>query len=144
MAHRYRAVMNGTLYNPYRFIRKGEVVVLDQPLPSPSAWLKPEDEGETILKNKLPVTPYVTEDGRAAHALAGARVQAKELVPPAPVNPAYQAQIEALQKGESIRDKEAIPTITLPTKDDKAQDEVHNETTGGDAPASTGDQDVLA
>ncbi len=102
MAYRYRAIENGTLANPYRWVRKGSVVTLDEPLDKPSKWLIPEVEADEVLNRKpLPITPYLSNQGK--------NLQPREanFVPPAPSSSDYIQQMSEVQKFEAMQDQAA-------------------------------------
>jgi hypothetical protein len=129
MAERYRAISNGTLSNPYRWVKKGETVnrsqidLTDDAL-AKSSWLLPIEAADAKLNNKpLPITPYVGQDGR------NVRPREAGFVPPAPSSTGYTQQMSEVQKLEKqIDDKAAADKAAA------GQTTINNPTT---APAQT-------
>lgn len=95
---RYRAVTNGTLSNPYRHVKAGDLVVLSEPLAKPSKWLLPEPEAHAVLSNELPVMPYMTKPGSELK---------KVLVAPVTQTSSYSQGIESLKALEALADAKA-------------------------------------
>lgn len=97
MSHKYKALTHGTLNHPYRFVEKGEIV--DLPEPIQAAWLMPLEEA---LKLKpLPITSAMNltkMDGLRAldNPHSG--------VPIVPSNPAYESQMAAIRERHAAED----------------------------------------
>mgnify|MGYP007083423899 CR=1 FL=1 len=88
---KYVATSKGTLSNPYRFIEEGETVISHEEIKA--SWLVPASEFKK--KAELPITP-LHQVCKAGQGL------------PAPVDDAYQAQIDKLVENEQKQDQKSL------------------------------------
>ncbi len=127
---KFYALENGTMGNPYRFIEKDTVLELTEAeavFYSKSRWLRPVEE------KRKPTPPLMSHMAKTVSTLAEVyQPQHSDAVS----TPSYQANIDAIQRKESIEDAIASENLAAATS-------VLAETTGGDATEGTGNQDVL-
>lgn len=100
MGTSYTAISDGTLSNPYRHVKQGEVLDLDEPVNF--KWLVPTSEFKAA-KN-LPVTPYMAD---------AKPIGQPNRTPPSYSDPMYDAQMEAVKANE-IKADTAAGIITPP------------------------------
>lgn len=67
--YKYKAIQDGTLSEPYRFVPQGTVVVLPEKLEKPSSWLVPVNQAKSLPV--IPPVPYVGADGGSANKAFG-------------------------------------------------------------------------
>ncbi len=137
MKYRYRAVKNGVLSEPYRYVKAGELVILDQEVKS--SWLVREEKYATPVD--LPITSASIEPKQLSTPNA---------IPPVPSSPAYTSAMESIKNLEAQQDGQQapVPTATVPlspavpTVGDEGTPSI--DQTSEEAPqAGTGNQDVL-
>lgn len=126
---KYRAITNGTLNNPYRFVERGEIVDLPKALEKPSKWLIPL---ETIGTKPLP-EPSIFQPELNPNDSARRLHEIK--VAPVAEQSAYQQQINTLIKHEQANPIQSAPVQSAP------EPVVENQP-GGEA-EGTGNQEVL-
>ena len=104
---KYRAVRDGTLANPFRWVRKGqsvdrsEIDLTDEAL-AKSSWLLPVDDADKKLNSKpLPITPYLTDQGKHT------KPRDATFVPPVPASAGYNQQMAEVIKNEKLQDEAA-------------------------------------
>lgn len=139
--YRYKAISNGTLSNPYRFVEAGQVVI--SPVPITAKWLVTLEEARRIPQ--LPITPYMRTPGSD---------RVNVLHAPAPVDPNYDNQIRVIRDAEDRRDGKLpihaapqtpaeIPLPVIEPMPILPGMEGEQSTQPTDAGKGTGDQDVL-
>jgi hypothetical protein len=97
MGYCYRALENGTLGNPYRFIKKGDVFETEEPIKA--KWLVLEKD--YVAAKPLPITPYLSKEG---HKIKPVVAQASSLKPPAIKDANYDAQMKDIKRLERVID----------------------------------------
>lgn len=140
----YKALANGTLSNPYRFVEKDEIVYLPEGFKS--KWLVP-----VAVANSLPVEGIMshinTGGQRPNDAIAALRDPA--FGPNQTYSPQYNQVLEDLKAGEALRDGKTsgfsgIQQPIAPAGSDIIQEPVDNQTGGVTAQGEgSGNQDVL-
>jgi len=98
---KYKALSNGTLNHPYRFVEAGEIVESDVEIKA--RWLLPLREANAL--KPLPLMPNLQFAGSAVQHVA---------IPPVAARPAYDAQIKALEEKERQQDAAGKGEPTLP------------------------------
>lgn len=96
MGYRYKAIKDGTLSNPYRHIKAGDIVELNEPVKS--SWLVSPDLKEP---GALPLMPYMN--------MAGSKVE-RVAVPPIAPREDYDRNINTLL----AREAKDVPIINPP------------------------------
>lgn len=127
MAYRYRAISDGTLANPYRFVNKGQII--DSNTPIKASWLV---DAETPPADPLPVMPVMNRAGAAVQEIT---------IPPVPSSSQYDAHIETLKRMENKQDGISEPVKPAePVELARLADDGGIVNPGGDG---TGNQEVL-
>jgi len=101
--YHYKAIANGTLANPYRFVRKGQRVSSEVEIKS--TWLKAIIDGKEPVIEELPITPYIDDVSK----------RQKPELPVQVFTDAYSEQMNAIQKLEAIQDGEEGAEASSPS-----------------------------
>lgn len=97
----YKAIENGTLNNPYRFVPKDSTVELteeEQKTYAKSKWLLPLHKANAI--QELPLMPYMGAKNNTA-------LNSLEAINQLPVNKQYDEQMKTIMAGEQREDAKA-------------------------------------
>lgn len=98
---KYRATADGTLSDPYRFIEKGQIVVLDKEVRA--SWLKPIIKGKDTPEPEKPLMPYMKVPGKPA-------------VPLPASGAAYDRQIERVLELERMEGEGGVGATVAESK----------------------------
>lgn len=122
----YKAMTNGSLSNPYRFVRKGTKVQSETEISA--SWLEPIIDGKEPVIQEKPVTPYLDEVTN----------RAKPPEPVAAIPEAYSDQMEQVIANEKRIDG------TTTAEEEAGEAEVSPASDGGEPEATgSGNQDVI-
>ncbi len=122
----FKALANGTLANPYRFVPEGKEVELTEAeaeFYKNSKWLVPLKKAREIAEQPLMGHMNI-------HTPNNSVLKAMEMINAQPINPAYQAQMSRITAGEKATDEkinaanaaaEAAQTPEKPQPDAAAQ-----------------------
>lgn len=145
MAFEYKAISNGTLNNPYRFIEKDQIVVSDVEIKS--KWLVSIEAADKIAKEPLMSHMNTADKPQPRAALNGIDAM-RQLDPASVADQAYTKNIQTLQKFERAQDviipqANAAPDKPPVNQGTAAPVDTQQQPGGEAAQKGTGDQDVL-
>jgi len=139
--YKYKAIGDGVLSDPYRRVKKGDVVSVQEPLEA--SWMVPLEEHKP--EPDLPIVPHMNIKKNAPKA---------NDIPPTPVSDGYSNQMDSIKAKEAVEDGEAESfddamkeikpnkfvgeAVLHPKETTEAPDEDADEVQEG-----TGSQDVL-
>lgn len=138
MKYKYRATRKGTLSNPFKFVKAGELVVSDKEIKA--SWLAPEEAYEP--PKELPITATSTAQQVVARQ--------NPAVPPVAAGSGYETAMQDVRTMEAAQDAlqatEPQAVTPPPAAPPAPQEQPAVQPTPQEAPqevAGTGDQDVI-
>lgn len=134
----YKALSNGTLADPYRFIEKGGEIDLNKKeveIYRNSKWLRPKAEVDGMIEPPLMGCINVTGTNgiQAMNAL--------NAIPPSPATQQYNDQMAVILRKEAMEDAAAERIAAQVAAGIKP--ETDNQTPGGETGKGTGNQEVI-